>query len=356
MPHVRLLVLDEADLVLGSFRSDVERILAGLEAVSQEATRPQTVFCAATMPDIGARSAGEWLRMRFPAAVHAQTPRLHMSAAGIRVNNMFVDTDVLREQSVESGIPLEMLVADARHSALLKALRMVNLHEPADYDLDGADGFESDVDALELDDFTFDGGGDGGGGGGTGGIGRGGRDGKRRLVVIDEGVDEDASGAGECAPCKALVFANSAISAEAAFLFLETAAPDLRCEVLHKHVPAAERADIAAEFVDPHGPVQVLISTDVAARGLDTTGVGHVIQLECAIDLVSHLHRVGRTARAGRTGVVTNISTTEDKAVVERLQHEASAGVDDSITRRHNAHQKSQRLARERKKFEGDRW
>ncbi len=51
------------------------------------------------------------------------------------------------------------------------------------------------------------------------------------------------------------------------------------------------------------GKVDVLVATDVAARGIDVAGVTHVINYQCPEDEKTYLHRIGRTGRAGRTGV-----------------------------------------------------
>ncbi len=52
-----------------------------------------------------------------------------------------------------------------------------------------------------------------------------------------------------------------------------------------------------------HGKVDVLVATDVAARGLDVDDVTHVVNYECPEDEKAYLHRIGRTGRAGRPGV-----------------------------------------------------
>jgi superfamily II DNA/RNA helicase len=52
-----------------------------------------------------------------------------------------------------------------------------------------------------------------------------------------------------------------------------------------------------------HGKVDVLVATDVAARGLDVEDVTHVVNYECPDDDKAYLHRIGRTGRAGRAGV-----------------------------------------------------
>jgi superfamily II DNA/RNA helicase len=51
------------------------------------------------------------------------------------------------------------------------------------------------------------------------------------------------------------------------------------------------------------GKLQVLVATDVAARGIDVTGVTHVVNYTCPEDEKTYVHRIGRTGRAGATGI-----------------------------------------------------
>ena len=60
------------------------------------------------------------------------------------------------------------------------------------------------------------------------------------------------------------------------------------------------------------GKVDVLVATDVAARGLDVDDVTHVINYECPEDDKAYLHRTGRTGRAGRTGVAVTFVDWRD--------------------------------------------
>ncbi|MDR0345855.1 MAG: DEAD/DEAH box helicase [Nocardiopsaceae bacterium] len=61
-----------------------------------------------------------------------------------------------------------------------------------------------------------------------------------------------------------------------------------------------------------HGKVDVLVATDVAARGLDVEDVTHVINYECPEDDKAYIHRVGRTGRAGRAGVAVTFVDWRD--------------------------------------------
>jgi superfamily II DNA/RNA helicase len=60
------------------------------------------------------------------------------------------------------------------------------------------------------------------------------------------------------------------------------------------------------------GKVDILVATDVAARGIDITGVTHVINYECPDDEKTYLHRIGRTGRAGETGTAVTFVDWED--------------------------------------------
>ncbi len=55
------------------------------------------------------------------------------------------------------------------------------------------------------------------------------------------------------------------------------------------------------------GAVQVLVATDVAARGIDVTGVSHVVNYECPDDEKAYVHRIGRTGRAGAKGIAVTL-------------------------------------------------
>ena len=60
------------------------------------------------------------------------------------------------------------------------------------------------------------------------------------------------------------------------------------------------------------GKVDVLVATDVAARGIDVDDVTHVINYECPDDQMAYVHRIGRTGRAGRTGVAVTFVDWRD--------------------------------------------
>ncbi len=68
------------------------------------------------------------------------------------------------------------------------------------------------------------------------------------------------------------------------------------------------------------GQVKILISTDLASRGLDVDHVSRVINYHMPQQLDNYLHRVGRTARAGREGLVVNFITERDRPLLEGIK------------------------------------
>ena len=75
------------------------------------------------------------------------------------------------------------------------------------------------------------------------------------------------------------------------------------------------------------GKVDVLVATDVAARGLDVDDVTHVINYECPEDEKAYLHRIGRTGRAGREGVAVTFVDWDDLHPLEDDQRDAAPGL-----------------------------
>ena len=79
---------------------------------------------------------------------------------------------------------------------------------------------------------------------------------------------------------------------------------------VHGDLGQAQREQALRAFRS--GKVDVLVATDVAARGIDVTGVTHVINYQCPEDEKVYLHRIGRTGRAGAAGIAVTLVDWED--------------------------------------------
>ncbi len=81
-------------------------------------------------------------------------------------------------------------------------------------------------------------------------------------------------------------------------------------EGIHGDLSQAKRMQVLKKFKD--GKIDVLVATDVAARGLDISGVTHVYNYDIPQDPESYVHRIGRTGRAGKEGkAMTFVSSRE---------------------------------------------
>lgn len=81
-------------------------------------------------------------------------------------------------------------------------------------------------------------------------------------------------------------------------------------EALHGDLTQAQRDKVMARFREKS--IQLLIATDVAARGIDVQGITHVINYELPDDTEVYTHRSGRTGRAGRSGIAVSIVTPKE--------------------------------------------
>ena len=83
-----------------------------------------------------------------------------------------------------------------------------------------------------------------------------------------------------------------------------------QAEALHGEMSQAQRDRVMKRFKD-HS-LQVLVATDVAARGIDVNDLTHVIHYSLPDDDAYYTHRSGRTARAGKKGISLSILTNRD--------------------------------------------
>ncbi len=91
-----------------------------------------------------------------------------------------------------------------------------------------------------------------------------------------------------------------------------------RAMAIHGDITQALRERVISQF--KQGVIDVLVATDVAARGLDVDRVTHVINYDMAHDSETYVHRIGRTGRAGRSGVAILFVTPKESRLLNVLE------------------------------------
>ena len=115
---------------------------------------------------------------------------------------------------------------------------------------------------------------------------------------------------------KAIVFVNLKKQGDSIGKFLET--NNFRCGVLHGGRSQDQREETLDFFRS--GDIQVLVATDVAGRGLDIPDVTNVINFDMPSKISNYCHRIGRTGRAGKSGIATSFITDSDTEVMYDLK------------------------------------
>ncbi len=120
---------------------------------------------------------------------------------------------------------------------------------------------------------------------------------------------------------RAVVFANKRETVQ--YLSGKLYAEELPCVWLEGKMPQDKRNKAIERFKS--GEIQVLVATDVAARGLDIDDITHVINFDMPRKVDIYIHRIGRTGRAGNKGTAISLIEAHDMSVVgkiERYQNE----------------------------------
>ncbi len=123
---------------------------------------------------------------------------------------------------------------------------------------------------------------------------------------------------------RALVFTRTKHGADRVVKQLR--ATGVHCEAIHGNKTQNARERALKNFTA--GKTHVLVATDIAARGLDVDGISHVINYDLTHEPETYVHRIGRTARAGATGVAISFCDHEERghlAAIQRLIGKAVA-------------------------------
>ena len=113
-----------------------------------------------------------------------------------------------------------------------------------------------------------------------------------------------------------MIFANTKAMVDELVLFLQKSG--FRCDGLHGDLKQNMRDRVMQSFRTSN--VDILVATDVAARGIDIDGIDCVINFDVPNENELYVHRIGRTARAGMTGVALTIATSKAKGKIEEIE------------------------------------
>ncbi len=92
----------------------------------------------------------------------------------------------------------------------------------------------------------------------------------------------------------------------------------LAAAAINGDIAQAQRERVIQQLKD--GKLDILVATDVAARGLDVERISHVMNYDIPYDTESYVHRIGRTGRAGRSGEAILFVTPREKGMLRAIE------------------------------------
>ena len=94
----------------------------------------------------------------------------------------------------------------------------------------------------------------------------------------------------------------------------------IQVNAIHGNKSQPQREKALREFRT--GRARVLVATDIAARGIDVTGISHVINFDLPVEAESYVHRIGRTARAGAAGIAISFCDPSERGVLRQIERQ----------------------------------
>ena len=124
-------------------------------------------------------------------------------------------------------------------------------------------------------------------------------------------------------PTQAIVFVRTKIRCDDLYRKLRDRGMDVRA--LHGDMTQGARDGVMISFKD--GRLPLLVATDVAARGLDISGVSHVINYDVPTSPDVYVHRIGRTGRVGRSGRAITLFETRQRKEIEAIERHSGVAL-----------------------------
>jgi ATP-dependent RNA helicase RhlE len=99
----------------------------------------------------------------------------------------------------------------------------------------------------------------------------------------------------------------------------------IQVNAIHGNKSQPQREKALREFRT--GRARVLVATDIAARGIDVTGISHVINFDLPAEPESYVHRIGRTARAGAVGIAISFCDPAERGVLRQIERQTNFAI-----------------------------
>jgi ATP-dependent RNA helicase RhlE len=123
---------------------------------------------------------------------------------------------------------------------------------------------------------------------------------------------------------RALIFTRTKHGADRVVRQLSKA--NIRAEAIHGNKSQAARQRTLANFKSNRTPI--LVATDIAARGIDVDAISHVVNYDLPEQAESYVHRIGRTGRAGASGVAFSFCDGEERGYLQAIEREIRQRLD----------------------------
>src|SRR5690606_6318441 len=122
---------------------------------------------------------------------------------------------------------------------------------------------------------------------------------------------------------RSLVFTRTKYGADKLVKTLRRA--DIRAEAIHGNKSQNARTRAMQSFRS--GRTTVLVATDIASRGIDVDEITHVFNYDMPADAETYVHRIGRTARAGASGIAISLCDRDETGLLRTIMRRTEAKI-----------------------------
>ena len=120
----------------------------------------------------------------------------------------------------------------------------------------------------------------------------------------------------QCKPERVIIFCSSKQKVKELHILLKRA--HFNCEAMHSDLLQQQRDEVMLKFKAGH--TDILVATDIVARGIDINDIQMVINYDAPRDAEDYVHRIGRTARAGRNGIAVTLVGEKDLFALHNIE------------------------------------